>query len=568
MYIKKIIVVVSCFLFSGSNILFAQSETLQKREAKSAYIEGIQAFVNEEFDKATTLLLQAYEILTPQAGISFALADVYLAQDDIPNAAYYGKEAVDLDPKNKWYRFRLAKIYRSAGQNKATLDELNMLLSYHPNDYDALFMLADTQYDYGLYLQSNKTLDRISILTGPNNVVFIRKFENFKALGSSDSALVELEKLRTIEPENLSTLNLLADYYQRLQRVEEAKAVLRDALYRNARNPESLINLASIYIDEEKWDSAGTLLGNYVSDSIIDAEQKYTIVQFMYSKQQNDPQNIQLTIETERIIDLYTENAPDYGPAFTIAGQFYSITGKIEKAIDKLSKANELIPEDDIAWRQHLQLLLSNKSYEKAISIGMEGNKHVPEDAFIQYFIGVAFVLNENAEKGIPWLEQAVRAPSRRPFKSIIYGTLGDAQSGLNNYEESDRAYELAIRYDAENHNAMNNYAYNLSVRDVNLQRAKELALKAIELDAENAAYLDTVGWVYFKLGDFDRARRFIKASIDTGDSSAEVLEHLGDVYEALENIIEAKKWWKQALDLEPTRTHLQEKITNVNDNE
>ena len=66
---------------------------------------------------------------------------------------------------------------------------------------------------------------------------------------------------------------------------------------------------------------------------------------------------------------------------------------------------------------------------------------------------------------------------------------------------------------------------------------------------------------MYFKLGDFDRARRFIRASIDTGAASAEVLEHLGDVYEALGDIEEAKKWWKQALELEPTRTHLQEKI-------
>ena len=41
----------------------------------------------------------------------------------------------------------------------------------------------------------------------------------------------------------------------------------------------------------------------------------------------------------------------------------------------------------------------------------------------------------------------------------------------------------------------MNNYAYNLSIREENLDRAKELALRAIELDAENAAYLDTVGW-------------------------------------------------------------------------
>lgn len=121
--------------------------------------------------------------------------------------------------------------------------------------------------------------------------------------------------------------------------------------------------------------------------------------------------------------------------------------------------------------------------------------------------------------------------------------------------------YELALRYDSENHNAMNNYAYNLSLREVNLERAKELSLRAIELDAENAAYLDTVGWVYFKLGDFDRARRFIRASIDTGAASAEVLEHMGDVYEALGNIDEAKKWWKQALDLDATRMHLNEKL-------
>lgn len=64
------------------------------------------------------------------------------------------------------------------------------------------------------------------------------------------------------------------------------------------------------------------------------------------------------------------------------------------------------------------------------------------------------------------------------------------------------------------------------------------------------AAYLDTVGWVYFKLGDNDRARRFIRASIDTGEASAEVLEHLGDVYEALGNLEEAKNGGNKHLNL------------------
>lgn len=557
---KNLYIAVGFSLFLPA-ILFGQVQTMEERESKTVYIQGMEAFVNEEYDRATTLFLQAYELEKENAGVAFALADVYFMQDDLPNAALYGKEAVRIEPQSKWYRFKLAEIYRSAGQNQATLDELNTLLEYYPNDYDALFMLADTQKQYGEFLSSNNTLNRLLQLTGPTPVVLLRKFQNFEAIGSSDSALVQLEALRAIEPDNLTTLNLLGEYYSKTGENGKAKNVLNDALYRNSRDPESLINLAGIYIDEQKWDSAGTLLGNFVSDPIIEAEQKLMIAQYMYARQQDEPLSIKLKIETSRILDLYTESAPNYGPAFTLAGQFFTLTGDVEKALEKLSQANVLLPEDDIAWRQRLQLLLGENRLDEAIEVGLEADDNAPEDAFIQFFTGTAYLLKGDNSKAVEWLTRASRAPARRPFKSVIYGALGDANSRLENYEESDRAYELALRYDSENHNAMNNYSYNLSVRGVELERAKELALKAIDLDSENAAYLDTVGWVYFKLGDYDRARRFIKASIDTGSASAEVLEHLGDVYEKLGNMDEAKKWWKQALEKDTTRTHLQEKI-------
>ena len=558
---KKYIYITVSLILGFSFLATAQVQTMQEREGKTAYIQGMEAFVNEEYDQATTLFLQAYEQLKGQSGISFALADVYLQQDDLPNAALYGKEAVEFDPENKWYRFKLAEIYRSAGQNQATLDELNKLLEYHPNDYDGLFMLADTHKEYGNFIRSNQVLDRIARLTGATPFVLLRKFQNFEAIGDTESALKQLQLLREEEPDNLNTLNLLGEYYSRAGQSNEAKSVLYDALYQNARDSQTLINLSGIYIDEQKWDSAGTLLGNFISDPIIEADQKLSVAQFMYARQQNEPSNIQLEIETGRILDLFTHSAPEYGPAFTLAGQFYSLTDNTEKALENLAQANKLLPEDDIAWRQRLQLLLSEQRYEEVITVGLNADKNAPEDAFIRYFLGSAYLLKNNDTEAVKWLEKASRVPSRRPFKSVIYGTLGDAYAGLEQYKNSDRVYELAIRYDGENHNAMNNYAYNLSVREVNLDRAKKLALKAIELDSENAAYLDTVGWVYFKLGDYDRARRFVKASINVGDASGEVLEHLGDIYEQLGNMEKAKKWWKQALEQDPSRTHLSEKI-------
>jgi len=77
-----------------SSFSTAQVQTLEEKETTTAFMEGMEAFVNEEYDVATTLLLEAYEQLAPQAGISFALADVYFIQEDLPNAAFYGKEAV------------------------------------------------------------------------------------------------------------------------------------------------------------------------------------------------------------------------------------------------------------------------------------------------------------------------------------------------------------------------------------------------------------------------------------------------------------------------------------------
>ncbi|MDR9418321.1 tetratricopeptide repeat protein [Gracilimonas sp.] len=558
-YFKHILFTIALLSVGLSAVAQVQSD--EELTGKSAYIQGLEAFESGEYERAEELLLQAKNNLPDAAGVNFALADTYLEMNNLPSAALYGKQAVDKDPENKWYRLKLAHIYRQAGRNEATLDELNTLLEYHPNDFDVLYMLADTYKSYGEFVRSNEILDKILRLRGGDSAVLMQKFRNYEALNLPDSAIVQLERIREIDPDNLEMLNLLGQYYARSGKTAEAKETLNDALERNARDPQSLINLAGIYLDEQKWDSAGTLLTDFVSDPLNAAEEKMNIARFLYSRVQEQDQNIHLKVETERVLDAFTATEQDFGPAFTLAGQYYSQTAQPEKALENLEQANQLLPQDEMAWRQRLQLLLQQERYEEVTEVGSQAHERVPDDAFIQFFVGSAYMLLENNQEAERWLENASRAPARRPFKSAIYSTLGDVRSNLGEHQSSDESYELALRYDPDNDNAMNNYAYNLSVRGENLERAKELALKAIEVAPENASYLDTVGWVYFKLGDYDRAQRFIKASIDTGVASAEVLEHMGDVYEQLGDMEQAREWWQQALEKDPDRTHLQEKI-------
>ncbi len=560
---KKAFYISVIFSVSLSIAVDAQTQSKSQINGTIAYVQGLEAFENQEYERSVELLIEAEKQLGGTAGVNYAIADAYFVMEDLPSAALYGKRAVELAPKNKWYRFKLAQIYRSAGENTATLEELNTLLEFYPNDYDALFMLADTYKDYGEYLKSNQILDRALKLTGPNRSIYLLKYRNFESLGVRDSAITQLELLREVDPDNLNTLNLLSEYYSRTGKDENAKKVLTEALTRNARDPQSLMNLAGIFIEDQKWDSAGALIRTFLNDKIILPEEKLGVAQFLYTKQQESPLNEQLKKETGWALDAFTESSSEYGPAFTLAGQYYSQIGETEKAIEKLEKGNELLPQDDIAWRLRLQLLLAENRLDEAIKVGKEADENVPDDSFIQFFLGSAYMLSDENEEAVIWLERASRAPARKPFKSVVYSTLGDAQSNLGNSEEADRVYELALRYDPENHNAMNNYAYNLSVRGENLEKAQELALKAMELEPENAAYLDTMGWIFYKMGEFEKAKRFIKASIDLNadEASAEVLEHLGDVYDKLNNIDEAKKWWKKALEKDPSLTYLQEKI-------
>ena len=539
----------------------AQVQSRNEVNGKSAYIMGIEAFVNEDFETAREYLLQAYKNLGEAAGVTFALADTYFMLGDLPNAALYGKKAVAGEPDSKWYRIKLAEIYRHAGKNDATLSELTTLLEYHPKDFEALFMLADTYEHYGELVKANTVFDRILKITGPDINVYLSKLQNFEKLGLPDSALAVLEKIREADPDNLYTLNLLGEYYSKTGYDGEAKGVLDEALSRNSRDPQTLINLAGIFLEEQKWDSAGTLLSAFVADSLVKAEEKLRISQFVYSHVQQQPDNQKLLSQAENILESFTVHEPDYGPAYTISGQFYAETGKNEKALYYLQKANELLPQDDIAWRQRIQLLVSENKLQEAISTGIKADEYVPDDAFIQFFIGSAYMLLEEYNEAQKWLEKASRAPARRPFKSVIYSSLGDVQAGKGNDEAADDAYEFALRYDPENYNAMNSYAFHLAERSLKLEKAEELILKALDANPKHASYLDTAGWVYYKLGNYEKALNYLQAAVKTGEANAVAFEHLGDLFDKLDKPAEARKWWKKAYEMDSSKTHLQSKL-------
>ena len=84
---------------------------------------------------------------------------------------------------------------------------------------------------------------------------------------------------------------------------------------------------------------------------------------------------------------------------------------------------------------------------------------------------------------------------------------------------------------------------------------------QATEAQPENVSYLDTIGWVYFRLGKYEEAEKFIKSAIDKGGASAVLYDHLGDIYFMMKDRERAIEQWNIALKLDENNATLREKV-------
>ena len=107
------------------------------------------------------------------------------------------------------------------------------------------------------------------------------------------------------------------------------------------------------------------------------------------------------------------------------------------------------------------------------------------------------------------------------------------------------------LSLDPQNTTILNNYAYSLPVKGIKLKKALKMALVAVEKTPRNPAYLDTLGWIYFKIGNLDKALEYVNKSVEKDSTNSEVLEHLGDIYKDIGEDDKAKYYYQKAMDTE-----------------
>ncbi|TNF29602.1 MAG: tetratricopeptide repeat protein, partial [Bacteroidetes bacterium] len=143
-----------------------------------------------------------------------------------------------------------------------------------------------------------------------------------------------------------------------------------------------------------------------------------------------------------------------------------------------------------------------------------------------------------------------------------LLSVLADAYNNQKLYEESDDAFERALKKDPVNALILNNYAYFLSLRAEKLDKAEEMSRRSNVLQSRQPSYQDTYAWILYQQSKYEEALEWILKAMENGGSkSGVIVEHYGDILYKLGETEKAMEQWKNALQLDDHSEELSEKV-------
>jgi len=172
------------------------------------------------------------------------------------------------------------------------------------------------------------------------------------------------------------------------------------------------------------------------------------------------------------------------------------------------------------------------------------------------YYLAASSVEKKDFNSAIEHLEKALGTGlENREFLSHLHYYLGVAYDQTGKFEKAEEHLKKVLELNPKYDDALNYLSYSYADRGINLDQALELIKRALEISSDNGAYIDTLGWIYFKQGKFEDAVQQLKRAAELSERSKDnlvIFEHLGDALSACKNFKEAIDAYEQSLKIGP----------------
>ncbi|MFD1628983.1 tetratricopeptide repeat protein [Pseudopedobacter beijingensis] len=527
-------------------------------KVKDIYFEGLKQKISQNTKEAIKSFNSVVQIDPQNHEAYYELAQIYFANKDLLLAKENIEKAVAVNSANEWYWILSASIYEDIKDYKLLNYALDELISISPDRTEYILEKANTLNLLGRSQDALKVYNDLEAKEGVSTETIEGKQRIYRSLGDFKTAEAELKKLIQKEPGNYRYYIYLGDLYFNKKEKEKALEAYKKVKELEPGNGYVNLALSDIYNADKKTEEAFLELTQAFRSPDINLDQKIKIV-ISYFALFPDLKAVRYA---ETLAYILTEEYPDDAKAFAIYGDVVFQKGEYEKAKDAYEKSVALNKNIYAVWDQLIRIKLNLNDLEGVIKTGEEALIYFPNSGTLYVFTAIALNQSKQSEKAVKYLNNALNYDLDKVLKIQVYSSLGDAYENLKKYKESANAYEKALELDANNVYALNNYAYYLSLRNENLDKAEKMSLKSNQLSPNNASFLDTYAWVLFKHKKYSEAKEWIEKALKVSDrNNAVLLEHYGDILYHLNDKEQALENWKKAKELGEDSTILNRKI-------
>lgn len=538
----------------------ADSEA-RERAAEYYYLQAISLLEQDSLD-ASFALLEHCRLLSPESSaIQYDLAAFYqfLGKDSLTHSML--KSIVEKEPDNMKYCEALVDFYGRANDRASAIALYEKMLAYSDSKSDiymSLYTLYSNEQEHGKAIE---VLDKLEKAEGKNEIISLHRVKQFVMLQDSARALSAVRMMQSDYPDNPQYSSLQGDIYAMFGDYGNAERVYSYAVSRDSTDVNSLSSLCNIYLMTDKDSLYCNAVERLLKSEKLDVEQRVsTLLDYARYKDMRDTaymagffeEMLRLPYDRVEVADLYVQ-------------YLLYREASPEVVIPVLDRILAMEPDNRSALLQKLVFAIEGENFEEVVDCSDNALLYIPDMLELYYYNGVAKYLLGKKEESVEVLERGLSRRSEESSPTIIskvFTVLGDTYHEFRMLDKCMEAYDSALLYNPAEINVLNNYAYYLALEGKDLERALSMSRKTIEMEPDNAIYIDTYAWLLFCLERYEEAKAYAEKLLQTSsEMSAVEYHHCGDIFAKCGDIERAVECWEKAREHGDTSKVLKKKI-------
>ncbi len=523
----------------------------KNRHYDAVFLEALCQREKGNSDAAFELFRHCIEIDSTKSEAYFYLAQYYSHLKQKDKALNYSKKTLELEPDNATYLETLANIYINQRQYDESIPVLERLYDKSRDRDDVLGVLVQLYEQQQDYDNAIRTLNRLETMEGKSERLAFAKSSLFTQKGDKKAAIAEIKHLADQYPHDNNYRCLYGNTLYVNGQQKKALAIYNDILKEDPYNRNAQMAMLAHYNEEHDSLAAKTLIKSILLNKSTTTEDRITLMRQVIGDSERAGGD---STEVLRLFHQMLELPQSDADLALFCATYMNLKKMPEDTIGiVLDQALSIAPDNAAARLQLVSYAWQSDDRDRVIQLCRDARQYNPDEMAFYYYQGIAYYQKKQLDEALDAFQNGIGVITQQSDPAIVsdfYAVMGDIlhQKGMD--REAFAAYDSCLQWKEDNIGCLNNYAYYLSIKGKQLDKAEQMSYRTIKAEPKNATYLDTYAWILFMQERYSEARIYIDQTLQNDtDSAAVLLEHAGDIYYQAGEPEKAIDLWKKSLE-------------------